>query len=104
LRGLSWIIAPTNEAFAVARQRAGEDARARAQQYAVGLNVNLGPVAWASEPGLRTTDPYGRMSSSGDVMYSRAAPADESISVTSDELTVSAALEVGFRILQKDSS
>jgi uncharacterized protein YggE len=36
------------------RQRAGEDARARAEQYAQALNIKLGPVAWAAEPGLRT--------------------------------------------------
>jgi uncharacterized protein len=97
--GLSWMLAPGNESFAIARQRAGEDARARAEQYARALNIGLGPVAWAAEPGLRTAErvesiarfPGGRAAMS-------AGAAEEPINVNPEEVEVKAALEVGYHI------
>jgi uncharacterized protein YggE len=55
ISGLSWSVAAANESYDLARQQAGADARARAEQYAQALGVGLGPVAWAAEPGLRST-------------------------------------------------
>jgi uncharacterized protein YggE len=81
------MVAPANEAFALASQRAGEDARARADQYAQALSIELGPVVWAAEPGLRSTGhtdlmaaPFGHAMSAGAI--------EEPISVTPEEITI----------------
>ncbi len=99
LGGLSWMVTPDNEAFALARRRAGQDARARAGQYADALGVKLGPVAWASEPGLRQTDHYQAMGPHGAVMAASAPVEEEPINVNPEEMTIRAALEVGYRIV-----
>ncbi|HUN33431.1 MAG TPA: SIMPL domain-containing protein [Trebonia sp.] len=97
---LSWMLAPANEFFALARQRAGEDARARAEQYASALNIKLGPVAWAAEPGLRVSDRANEWAAGGGVAAAFAAggAAEEPINVNPEEVTIRAALEVGYRI------
>jgi uncharacterized protein YggE len=100
IKGLSWVAVPTNEAFALARRRAGEDARARAEQYAQALGVELRGVAWAAEPGLRRD---GR--SHGDIIGGpmvasamREEAAEEAIDITPEEITIEATIEVGYRI------
>lgn len=101
ISGLSWMVAPANASFALARQRAGEDARARAEQYAQALNVKLGPVAWAAEPGLRSTQSMG----GAGAMFAGAmggGPPEKSINADPEEVTITAALEVGYRIPQAD--
>ncbi|MBO0836362.1 MAG: SIMPL domain-containing protein [Actinobacteria bacterium] len=95
--GLCWMVAPTNEAFALARQRAGEDAGARARQYAQALDIKLGPVAWAAEPGLRTRD-TAWMGAAGGPRAMSAGAAEMPINVNPEELTISAALEVAYSI------
>ena len=103
ISGLSWAVAPANESFALARQRAGEDARARAEQYARALNISLGPVVWAAEPGLRIADRPGWGATATLAEFGHAAAggaADESINVNPEEVTIQAALEVGYRIPQ----
>lgn len=103
ISGLSWMVAPANESFALARQRAGEDARARAQQYAQALSVKLGPVAWAAEPGLRSTGHADWMSAAAGARAMSAGAAEEPINVNPEEIKIQAALEVAYRILQEDS-
>ena len=51
ITGPEWTLAPTNPAHAEARRAAAEDARLRATAYAEALGLELGPVAWVSEPG-----------------------------------------------------
>lgn len=103
ISGLSWMVAPANESFALARQRAGEDARARAEQYAQALNIKLGPVAWASEPGLRSTGHTDWMVASAEGRAMSAGAAEEPINVGPEEVTIRAALEVGYRIPRADA-
>lgn len=103
ISGLSWMVAPANQSFALARRRAGEDARARAEQYAQALSIKLGPVAWASEPGLRST---GHTAETSAFVAARALAADgaeETMDVNPGEVTIRAALEVGYRIPDDDS-
>lgn len=102
ISGLSWMIAPANEAFALARQRAGADARARAEQYAQALGIRLGPVAWAAEPGLRATSRVDWMAGAVGGRAVSAGAADEPIEVNPEEVTVRAALEVAYRIPDGD--
>jgi len=99
---LSWMVAQANQSFALARQRAGEDARARAQQYAQALNIKLGPVAWAAEPGLRSTDHAGWTAAAAGARAMSAGAGEESVSVNPDEVTIHAAIEVGYCIRQND--
>lgn len=100
ISGLSWMVAPANAAYALARQRAGEDARARAEQYAQALNIKLGPVAWAAEPGLRSTRQTGRGAAMAVGGRAWAGAAEESMNADPEEVTIEAALEVGYRIPQ----
>jgi uncharacterized protein YggE len=102
ISGLSWMLAPANEAFALARHRAGEDARARAEQFAQALNIKLGSVAWAAEPGLRCVGHMDTMSVPAAAFARSAGAAEESISVNPDEVTIRAVLEVGYRIPQDE--
>jgi uncharacterized protein len=100
---LSWTVAPANESFALARRRAGEDARARAAQYAQALGVELGPVAWAAEPGLHRAGRSDWMAAAESAHAMSAGAADEPMTVNPEEVTIQAALEVGYRIRQDDS-
>jgi uncharacterized protein YggE len=104
ISGLCWMVAPANQAFALARQRAGQDARARAEQYAQALSIKLGPVAWAAEPGLRSTGRIDAMAARAAAGAMGAPAAEEPISVNPEEVTIHAALEVGYSIAQDDSS
>jgi len=101
---LSWSIAPANESFALARQRAGEDARARAEQYAQALNIELGPVAWAAEPGLRRAGHGDFVGMAAGARTLSAGASEEPISINPEEITIQAALEVAYRISDDDST
>ena len=98
ISGLSWMVAPANESFALARHRAGEDARARAEQYARALRIELGPVAWASEPGLRSSGHTDWMSAAAPGRALAPGAAEEAIDVTPEEVTIHAALEVAYSL------
>jgi uncharacterized protein YggE len=100
---LSWTVAPASESFALARRRAGEDARARAEQYAQALGVKLGPVAWAAEPGLRRAGHSDWIAAAAGAQVMSAGAADEPMTVNPEEVTIQAALEVGYSIRQNDS-
>ena len=104
ISGLSWMVAPTNESFALARQRAGEDARVRAEQYARALNIKLGAVAWAAEPGLRSSGHVDTMAVQAAAFARSAGTVEEPINVNPDEVTIRAALDVGYRIHEDNSS
>ena len=104
ISGLSWAVAPGNESFAQARQRAGEDATARAEQYARALGIKLGGVAWASEPGLRSPGQMDwTLAPTNAALAASAGNAEEPISVNADEVTIRAVLEVGYTIAQDDN-
>jgi uncharacterized protein len=103
ISGLCWMVAPANEAFALARRRAGHDARERAEQYAHALNIKLGPVAWASEPGLRGTGRIDAMAARAAAGGMGAGAAEEPISVNPEEVTIHATLEVAYSIRPDDS-
>lgn len=98
--GPNWVLDPDNPVHVEARRQAAADARARADAYAQALGLRVVAVAWVAEPGLRR----GSGGGFGDdgVAFARAAAApagggfDEPISVTPDELPVSAKVEVGF--------
>lgn len=98
--GPAWRLDVSNPVHGEARRLAAEDARTRAQDYAAGLGLTIGSVAWVSEPGLR-----GRGDGEGFGGHFTVASAvaavpeeEEVIDVTPDEMTASAAVEVGFRL------
>jgi len=102
--GPSWSLNPTNPAYGEARRAAAQDARLRAQAYAEALDVGLGPIAWIAEPGLRRggSEPYeplGRvqLAAARGFAAAEAEPPDENLEAA--EMTVRAAVEVGFEIL-----
>jgi uncharacterized protein len=98
ISGLSWSVAAANESYDLARQQARADARARAEQYAQALGVGLGPVAWAAEPGLRSTGHVDWMSAAPGARALSAGAAEEPISVAPEEITIRAALEVAYQL------
>lgn len=101
ITGLAWQLDSTNPAFATARRLAAADARSRAEDYAAALGLQLGAVVWIAEPGLRrpTGADYERMPVAARSL-SAAGPraAEETITVTADEMTAQAAVEVGFSL------
>ncbi|MGH9292695.1 MAG: SIMPL domain-containing protein, partial [Acidimicrobiales bacterium] len=84
-----------------ARREAAADARRRAAEYATALGLELGPVAWIAEPGLRAGGgaPH-RVGWSAVANFARASAAetDEPVEIAPGEITVTAAVEVGFEI------
>ncbi len=89
LFGPSWELDLDHEVRNEARRRAVLDARARAEAYADGLGLTLGPVAWVSEPGLRGSDPGAsmavRMAAAPMAMAMGGAP-EETIDVSPEEI------------------
>ncbi len=97
VHGPQWLVDADNPAHAEVRARAAADARARALDYARGLGLTLGPVAWTTEPGLRT----GAETVALHTMSVRSAGHDAgsaALEVSAGTQTVTAALEVGFRL------
>jgi len=100
--GPRWSLQPDNPAHEAARVAAAEDARRRAESYARALGLTLGPVAWVAEPGLRAGGGDGHVPVASPRMQMVAAvgTAEEPVEdVTPAELTVEAAVEVGFAIV-----
>ena len=95
--GPYWRLDLDNAAHAEARRLAAEDARSRAETYAGSLGLRITGIAWVAEPGLRETMPpvpaFG--SPVARTMMAEQAP-DELIDVTPEEMTVDAAVDVGF--------
>jgi uncharacterized protein YggE len=100
ISGLTWGLDPANVAPGEARSRAAQDARQRAEQYAATLGVKVGVVAWVAEPGLRAVDhppsPPARLAAA----RMEAPMAPETIDVSPEELTITAAVEVGFTLVE----
>jgi len=100
--GPTWTLAAANPAHDEARRAAAEDARLRAQAYAEALDVGLGPIAWIAEPGLRGAQPpfepvpRARMLAVAGMASTEAEPSEN---LDAAEMTVPAAVEVGFEIL-----
>jgi uncharacterized protein YggE len=99
--GPRWSLVPDNPAHEAARRAAAADARRRAEAYAEALGLDLGPVAWVAEPGLRRPGPDGGYPVARGMMTLAAAGGPEGAveEVTPAEVTIEAAVEVGFRIL-----
>jgi uncharacterized protein len=102
--GPEWSLAPTNPAHGEARRAAAEDARQRATAYAEALDVGLGPIAWIAEPGLRgggpqPFEPVARPMLAAAVRFASAEAEPPAEGLDAAELTVQAAVEVGFEIL-----
>jgi uncharacterized protein YggE len=101
--GPTWTLAPTNPAHEEARRAAAEDARQRAQAYAEALDVGLGPIAWIAEPGLRRGgeppfEPVARPMMAA-ARFASAEAEQPAENLEAAEMTVQAAVEVGFEIL-----
>lgn len=99
LSGPSWELDRANPAYRDARQEAAVDARQRAADYAAAIGVGLGPVLWVSEPGLRLGG--GPVRAFAAMRAAASGVADEPtepIEITPEEITIQAAVEVGFAI------
>lgn len=98
--GPTWELAAGHPAHDEARKLAAADARRRADSYAAPLGLMVGPVAWVAEPGLRhgaPGTPYGlRMARA--VGPAAGSITDEPIEINPEEITIHAAIEVGFSI------
>jgi uncharacterized protein YggE len=98
--GPRWSLVPDNPAHEAARRAAAADARRRAEAYADALGLTLGPVAWVAEPGLRRPGPGEPFAAARTMTMAVAAGGPEAVEeVTPAEVTIDAAVEVGFRIL-----
>jgi uncharacterized protein YggE len=100
--GPRWSLVPDNPAHEAARRAAAADARRRAEAYADALGLTLGPVAWVAEPGLRRPGPDGGgyMAPRAAMTLAAAGGVEGAVEeVTPAEVTIEAAVEVGFRIL-----
>jgi uncharacterized protein YggE len=99
LSGLTWDLDSSNVAYDHARNRAGQDARRRAEQYASALGVKLGTVAWIAEPGLRGAgNDHPRPVMMAAAARAAGPMAEDTIDVAPEELTVTASIEVAFTI------
>jgi uncharacterized protein YggE len=102
LVGPTWQLDSDNAAHTEVRRAAAEDAHRRAEAYAGALGLQVSGVAWVAEPGLRSPGAEGGYG--GPMMRSMAMAApggaadaeSEIIDVTVEEITVTAAVEVGF--------
>lgn len=102
VNGPRWSVQPDNPAYEAARVAAAEDARRRAEAYARALDLMLGPVAWVAEPGLRQPgggEGFLPIAASRTTMAAAGGAEDADAELTPAELTVTAAVEVGFAIL-----
>lgn len=99
IHGPYWQLDPTNDAHAEARRLAAEDARRRADVYAGALGLRVESIAWVAEPGLRIGQSQHQAVARGMAFAAeatRGGAADEVIDISPDEMTVEAAIEVGF--------
>jgi uncharacterized protein len=92
---VAWELDRSNPVHGDVRRMAAEDARNRARAYAEALGVAIAGVQWVAEPGLRHgSEPVYYRTLSG------RAESDDSatLAVTPPEMTVQAAVEVGYAI------
>ncbi|TML36956.1 MAG: DUF541 domain-containing protein [Actinobacteria bacterium] len=100
LTGPSWQLDPKNPVHSMARRAAAEDARRRADDYAEALGLVVREIVWVAEPGLRgATDSGPRYVAVAAAAAPMRAPAGEDVmDISPYEMTVAAAIEVGFRL------
>ncbi|MDQ3476129.1 MAG: SIMPL domain-containing protein, partial [Actinomycetota bacterium] len=94
--GPDWELADDNPLHAELRRDAAKDARQRAEQYAEGLGLSVGGVAFVREPGIRS-EPPGLARALSFQADAEAAP-EPRIDLGAAEIQLSASVEVGFRI------
>jgi uncharacterized protein YggE len=94
--GVAWELDEANPVHDEVRRLAARDARSRARAYAEALDVGLGDLRWVAEPGLRQA---------GEPVHAFAMAAggarrdeEDTLDVTPPEMTLSAAVEVGYAI------
>jgi len=96
VNGPEWELADDNPVHGRTRQAAARDARQRAEQYAAGLGLTVGGVAFVREPGLRPEPPgLGRALA---FVADTDMESEPVIDLGSALIQLSASVEVGFRI------
>jgi uncharacterized protein YggE len=100
ITGPSCQLDASNPVHGEVRRLAAEDAKRRAHDYATALGLEVGDIAWISEPGLRQPSEgaqpmraFGAAAAPGG-----SALAEEIIEVAHEEITAQASVEVGFAI------
>lgn len=102
ISGPEWQVDPSNPTYEAARRDAAIDARRRAHAYADALGLSIGMVRWIAEPGLRdSSEPHSFVAAAA--LRHRGDDADEDegvIDVTPKEMSVRAAVEIGFNFAE----
>jgi uncharacterized protein YggE len=99
LTGPSWQLDVANPVHREVRRLAAEDAKQRAYDYASALGLEVGGIAWISEPGLRPSLQTGQpMGGFAVAAAARLTTPQDIIEVTPEEIVSEAWVEVGFRI------
>lgn len=97
ITGPSWQLDASNPVHGEVR-RAAEDAKRRAHDYATALGLEVGDIAWISEPGLRQPLQDAQPMSLAAATARGGALAEEIITVAPEVITAQASVEVGFTI------
>ncbi|MCZ7535066.1 MAG: SIMPL domain-containing protein [Acidimicrobiia bacterium] len=103
--GPYWRIDDDNPVHDEVRRKATADARRRADAYAEGLSVRLGPVAWIAEPGLRRDGHGGSGGVPRAVSVDMPAPSaqgavEQTVDVVVDRVATHSTVEVAFFIAE----
>jgi uncharacterized protein YggE len=99
LTGPDWKLDVDHPAHTEARRTAAADARRRAEAYAGALGLRVERVVWVAEPGLRQGTDHGYGGPMTKVFAAARAGGAEDAAVMDvgvEEITVTAAVEVGF--------
>jgi uncharacterized protein len=98
VNGPRWEVDAANPVHRETRRAAAQDARHRAEDYAAALGLELGDVAWISEPGIRRSPRQDHSVRAFAAMASSDAAGGDVLDVTPEELTIGATVEVGFSL------
>lgn len=93
-----WELDPANAAHDAVRGAAAHDARRRAATYADSLGLVAGAVAWIAEPGLRSSTRGDWLGGMGVTGADLPRGGGETIPVTPEQISLTAAVEVGFEL------
>jgi len=96
VNGPEWELADDNPVHGQTRRAAARDARQRAEQYAEGLGLSVGGVAFVREPGLRSEPPG--LARALAFVADAEMEAEPVIDLGSALIQLSASVEVGFHI------
>jgi uncharacterized protein YggE len=99
LVGPHWELDVDHPAHTQARQAAAADARRRAEAYAGALGLRVERVVWGAEPGLRQGADHGyAVPAARPLAAMRGGAAEQAavMEIAAEEITVAAAVEVGF--------